>query len=154
MLLVFNGQQFWEHSSTRPPAGRVMLQGPVAALISSESDPRRTPGKSPAFGMAGSVPARTDECVGQPSERGASKNVSTTSRTHRRARQAEEMRGAGQPVSTGDYWRFMQKEDWSNPAGYVASFVEKDDLILFNATKLQIPSDYYFKALESSMVSR
>lgn len=26
MLLVFNGQQFWEHSSTRPPAGRVMLQ--------------------------------------------------------------------------------------------------------------------------------
>jgi hypothetical protein len=39
------------------PAGRVMLQGPAAALISSESNPWRTPRTSPAFRMARSVPA-------------------------------------------------------------------------------------------------
>ncbi len=47
--------------------------------------------------------------------------------------------------STGDYYRFYQKEDWSNPAGYIANFIEKDDLILFNSTMAQIPFDYYFK---------
>ena len=47
--------------------------------------------------------------------------------------------------STGDYYRFYQKEDWSNPAGYIANFIEKDDLILFNSTMTQIPFDYYFK---------
>jgi mannosyltransferase len=50
--------------------------------------------------------------------------------------------------STGDYYRFMQKEEWNNAAGYVANFVEKDDLILFNATWVQIPFDYYFKTYE------
>ena len=50
--------------------------------------------------------------------------------------------------STGDYYRFTQKEDWSDPAGFVANFVQKDDLILFNATKVQIPFDYYFKTYE------
>jgi hypothetical protein len=40
------------------------------------------------------------------------------------------------------------KRRLEQPAGYVANFVEKDDLILFNATKVQIPSDYYFKAWE------
>ena len=49
---------------------------------------------------------------------------------------------------TGDYYRFMQKEDWGNPAGFVANFVQKDDLILFNATRVQIPFDYYFKTYE------
>ncbi len=47
--------------------------------------------------------------------------------------------------STGDYYRFYQKEDWSSPAGYVANFVEKDDLILFNSNMVRIPFDYYFK---------
>lgn len=50
--------------------------------------------------------------------------------------------------STSDYFRFMQKEDWSTPAGYVANFAQKDDLILFNATWVQIPFDYYFKPYE------
>jgi len=50
--------------------------------------------------------------------------------------------------STGDYYRFTQKEDWSNPAGFVAKFVQKDDLILFNASQVQIPFDYYFKTYE------
>ena len=47
-----------------------------------------------------------------------------------------------------DYYRFMQKEDWSSPAGYVANFAEKDDLVLFNAAWVQIPFDYYFKYYE------
>ena len=50
--------------------------------------------------------------------------------------------------STGDYYKFAQKEDWSNPAGFVANFAKKDDLILFNASWVQIPFDYYFKTYE------
>jgi mannosyltransferase len=50
--------------------------------------------------------------------------------------------------SSGDYYRFTQKEDWIDPAGFVANFVQKDDLILFNATEAQIPFDYYFKTYE------
>jgi hypothetical protein len=49
----------------------------------------------------------------------------------------------------GDYYRFMQKEDWSTAAGYVANFAQKDDLVLFNATWVQIPFDYYFKTYEN-----
>lgn len=47
--------------------------------------------------------------------------------------------------SAGDYYRFYQKEDWSTPAGYVARFAEKDDLILFNSNFVEIPFDYYFE---------
>ncbi len=50
--------------------------------------------------------------------------------------------------SAGDYYRFVQKEDWSNAAGYVAFYVEKDDLILFNSNFVEIPFDYYFKTYE------
>ncbi|MEW5869706.1 MAG: glycosyltransferase family 39 protein [Chloroflexota bacterium] len=50
--------------------------------------------------------------------------------------------------STADYYRSRQIEDWSDPAGYVANFVQKDDLILFNATWVQIPFDYYFRIYE------
>ncbi len=50
--------------------------------------------------------------------------------------------------STGDYLRFYQKEDWYTAAGYVAKFVEKDDLILFNSNFVVIPFDYYFKTRE------
>jgi 4-amino-4-deoxy-L-arabinose transferase-like glycosyltransferase len=50
--------------------------------------------------------------------------------------------------SASDYFRFMQKEDWRTPAGYVANFAEKDDLVLFNAAWVQIPFDYYFKMYE------
>ena len=51
--------------------------------------------------------------------------------------------------SAGDYYRFVQKENWSDPAGYVANYVEKDDLILFNSAMVQIPFDYYFKPYEN-----
>ena len=50
--------------------------------------------------------------------------------------------------STGDYYRFLQKEDWSTAAGYVANFAEKDDLVLFNSNFVEIPFDYYFKPYE------
>jgi len=57
--------------------------------------------------------------------------------------------GTNNLFSTSDYYRFMQKEDWNNAAGYVAYYAQKDDLILFNATWVQIPFDYYFKAYEN-----
>jgi mannosyltransferase len=50
--------------------------------------------------------------------------------------------------STSDYFRFSQRENWSDAAGYVAHFAEKEDLVLFNATWAQIPFDYYFKDFE------
>ena len=50
--------------------------------------------------------------------------------------------------SVGDYYRFYQKEDWSTPAGYVALFAEKDDLVLFNSNFVEIPFDYYFEPYE------
>jgi hypothetical protein len=50
--------------------------------------------------------------------------------------------------SNGDFYRFVQKEDWSTPAGYVANFAEKDDLILFNSNFVEIPFDYYFRSYE------
>jgi len=56
--------------------------------------------------------------------------------------------GANYLFSSGDYYRFFQKEDWSTAAGYVANFVEKDDLILFNSNFVEIPFDYYFEPYE------
>jgi mannosyltransferase len=50
--------------------------------------------------------------------------------------------------STGDYYKWTQKEDWSGAAGFVANFAQKGDLVLFNASMAQIPFDYYFKAYE------
>ncbi|HMB23023.1 MAG TPA: hypothetical protein VKP08_09350, partial [Anaerolineales bacterium] len=51
--------------------------------------------------------------------------------------------------STSDYLRYVQKEDWSTAAGYVANFAQEDDLVLFNSAMVQLPFDYYFKAYES-----
>jgi len=56
--------------------------------------------------------------------------------------------GTNYLFSDGDYYRFVQKEDWSTAAGYVANFVEKDDLVLFNSNFVVIPFDYYFKEYE------
>jgi mannosyltransferase len=50
--------------------------------------------------------------------------------------------------STGDYYRWMQKEDWNTAAGYVAYFAQTDDLVLFNSNFVEIPFDYYFKPYE------
>jgi mannosyltransferase len=51
-------------------------------------------------------------------------------------------------LSSGDYYRFFQKEDWNTAAGYVANFAQKDDLVLFNSNFVEIPFDYYFKTYE------
>ncbi len=56
--------------------------------------------------------------------------------------------GTNNLFSAGDYYRFSPREDWSLAAGYVANFVEKDDLILFNSTWVQIPFDYTFTVYE------
>ena len=50
--------------------------------------------------------------------------------------------------SASDYHRFFQKEDWNTAAGYVANFVEEDDLVLFNSNFVEIPFDYYFQPYE------
>ncbi len=50
--------------------------------------------------------------------------------------------------SVGDYYRFYQKEDWDTPAGYVALFAQKGDLLLFNSNFVVIPFDYYFQEYE------
>lgn len=56
--------------------------------------------------------------------------------------------GAYNIFTTADNFRFLRKEDWNTAAGYIANFAEKDDLVLFNASWVQIPFDYYFKAYE------
>ncbi|HET9911134.1 MAG TPA: glycosyltransferase family 39 protein [Anaerolineales bacterium] len=56
--------------------------------------------------------------------------------------------GAINLFSTGDYFRFYQKEDWRTAAGYVANFAEKDDLVLFNSNFVEIPFNYYFRDYE------
>jgi mannosyltransferase len=50
--------------------------------------------------------------------------------------------------STSDYYRFVQKEDWSYASAFVAKFVTNDDLVLFNAPRGQIVFDYYFRKWE------
>lgn len=56
--------------------------------------------------------------------------------------------GTNYLFSDGDYYRFVQKEDWSTAAGYVANFAEKDDLVIFNSNFVVIPFDYYFITYE------
>jgi hypothetical protein len=51
--------------------------------------------------------------------------------------------------STGDYYRYTQKEDWKSPAGYVGSRADQNDLILFNSPMVQLPFDYYFRDYET-----
>jgi hypothetical protein len=56
--------------------------------------------------------------------------------------------GLNNLFSASDYYRFLQNEDWSYPASFVAKWVKNEDLILFNAPWAQLPFDYYFKAYE------
>ncbi|MEZ4641908.1 MAG: hypothetical protein R3E31_04070 [Chloroflexota bacterium] len=56
--------------------------------------------------------------------------------------------------SVGDYYRFTQKEDWSIAAGYVANFAEKDDLILFHAAWVQIPSTIILRPMKTCILFR
>jgi mannosyltransferase len=56
--------------------------------------------------------------------------------------------GTNAIFSTTDYFHTAQYENWIDPARYVANRVEKDDLILFNSARAQIPFDYYFQVIE------
>jgi hypothetical protein len=48
-------------------------------------------------------------------------------------------------LSVRDYYQYFEKEQWNLAADYVAKNVQTEDLILFNATWVQIPFDYYFR---------
>jgi 4-amino-4-deoxy-L-arabinose transferase-like glycosyltransferase len=48
-------------------------------------------------------------------------------------------------LSLREYYTNFEKEQWDDAAAYVAKHVEQEDLILFNATWVQIPFDYYFR---------
>jgi uncharacterized membrane protein len=52
-------------------------------------------------------------------------------------------------LSLQNYYRHFQKEEWREAAAYMATHVQDDDLILFNATWVQIPFDYYFRTANS-----
>ena len=44
-----------------------------------------------------------------------------------------------------NYYRHFEKEGWGAAAAYVAAHSEPGDLLLFNATWVQLPFDYYFR---------
>jgi mannosyltransferase len=50
-------------------------------------------------------------------------------------------------LSLHAYYTHFEKEQWDDAAALVAERVEPGDLILFNATWMQIPFDYYFHRL-------
>ncbi len=49
-------------------------------------------------------------------------------------------------LSLREYYTHFTKEQWNDAASYVAGQVQDQDVILFNATWVQIPFDYYFRA--------
>jgi mannosyltransferase len=58
-------------------------------------------------------------------------------------------------LSLHAYYTQFEKEQWEDAAALVAERVELGDLILFNATWIQIPFDYYFHRLsDASVVER
>jgi len=50
-------------------------------------------------------------------------------------------------LSLREYYAHFEKEQWDDAAAYVGQRVENEDLILFNATWVQIPFDFYFRYL-------
>ena len=48
-------------------------------------------------------------------------------------------------LSLRQYYSFFDKEEWDKAAAYVGERVEADDMMLFNATWVQIPFDYYYR---------
>jgi hypothetical protein len=44
-----------------------------------------------------------------------------------------------------EYYTHFEKEQWNVAAGYVADHVQDEDMILFNATWVQIPFDFYYR---------
>jgi mannosyltransferase len=54
---------------------------------------------------------------------------------------------AANGLSLHEYYVHFEKEEWDDAAAFVAQRAEPDDLILFNATWMQLPFDYYFHRL-------
>ena len=48
-------------------------------------------------------------------------------------------------ISIYTYYAYFQKEEWAEAADYVAQQIEPGDTIIFNATWVQIPFEYYFR---------
>lgn len=59
-----------------------------------------------------------------------------------------------QGISLQEYYNHFQKEQWREAAAYVAQHVQDDDLILFNATWVQIPFDFYYRTYNLSTERR
>jgi uncharacterized membrane protein len=55
-------------------------------------------------------------------------------------------------LSLQNYFQNFTKEQWREAAAYMAHTVRDNDLLLFNATWVQIPFDYYFSRFDSSVV--
>ena len=51
-------------------------------------------------------------------------------------------------LSLQNFYTSFQKEEWREAAADLARQVREDDLILFNATWVQIPFDYYFRRFD------
>ncbi len=46
------------------------------------------------------------------------------------------------------YFTYFEKEEWAEAAAYVAEQIEPGEMILFNATWVQLPFQYYFRHYE------
>jgi hypothetical protein len=57
---------------------------------------------------------------------------------------------AGSLLGLHTYYATFQKEGWDQAAAYVAEQAEPGDLILFNATWVQIPFDYYYRRYDAA----
>ena len=55
-------------------------------------------------------------------------------------------------LSLREYYVHFEKEQWDDAAAFVAQHVRPGDLILFNASWVQIPFDYYFRAYDREVV--
>jgi hypothetical protein len=55
-------------------------------------------------------------------------------------------------LSLQNYYRNFTKEQWREAAAAMAGAVQDGDLILFNATWVQIPFDYYFQRFDRDVV--
>ena len=51
-------------------------------------------------------------------------------------------------LSLNGYYFFFQKEAWGEAASHVAEQAQPDEMILFNATWVQIPFEYYYERYE------
>jgi uncharacterized membrane protein len=54
-------------------------------------------------------------------------------------------------LSLHEYYFKFEKEQWDKAAAYVAEQAQNDDLLLFNATWVQIPFDFYFRHFDRAV---